>query len=287
MRDCVFFISYHEPNAEINWEHLKSVMPKAKRVHGVRGFDAAYKLCAEQSKTPRFFTIDGDNQLLTTLDPMLYPEEFADSDYTFSWSALNAINGLRYGNGGVKNWSKNALATSATHEHGISTPSKIDFCFSLKYYQLNDTLSIANISHSPQQAFFAGFREGIKMGLINGNRPSSFNLKNLPADNLERLKIWCSVGADIENGLYSIVGARLGFIYLQDDSFDISQISDYEWLSRFFIENIQNKNISKMSEKLETQINQNFDLGITTLSPRDSIFLKSIYRNPTRNGLIR
>ena len=43
------FLSYDEPNAEKNFADLKRKVPWAKRVHGVYGFDAAHKACAELS----------------------------------------------------------------------------------------------------------------------------------------------------------------------------------------------------------------------------------------------
>ena len=36
-------------------------VPWAKRVHGVKGSDAAHKACAELSDTDHFITVDGDN----------------------------------------------------------------------------------------------------------------------------------------------------------------------------------------------------------------------------------
>ena len=41
--DCdVVYLSYDEPNAEKNWADLKSKAPRATRVHGVKGVDAAH-----------------------------------------------------------------------------------------------------------------------------------------------------------------------------------------------------------------------------------------------------
>ena len=39
------YISYKEPNKEQNWADLKSKVPWAKRVDGVKGFDSAHKAC--------------------------------------------------------------------------------------------------------------------------------------------------------------------------------------------------------------------------------------------------
>ena len=58
----IFYISYDEPNCEEHWADLLNKVPWAKRVHGVKGFDAAHKECANQSETERFITVDGDNR---------------------------------------------------------------------------------------------------------------------------------------------------------------------------------------------------------------------------------
>ena len=52
------FLSFDEPNAEKNFADLKRKVPWAKRVHGVYGFDAAHKACAELSDTKHFVTVD-------------------------------------------------------------------------------------------------------------------------------------------------------------------------------------------------------------------------------------
>ena len=57
----VIYISYDEPNAEKNWADLLSKCPWAKRVHGVKGFDAAHNKAGEISETHRLVTVDGDN----------------------------------------------------------------------------------------------------------------------------------------------------------------------------------------------------------------------------------
>ena len=42
----IFYISYDEPNCEEHWADLLNKVPWAKRVHGVKGFDAAHKAAA-------------------------------------------------------------------------------------------------------------------------------------------------------------------------------------------------------------------------------------------------
>ena len=57
----IIYLSYDEPNAEKNYADLCKKIPWAKRIHGVKGSDAAHKACANISDTDRFITIDGDN----------------------------------------------------------------------------------------------------------------------------------------------------------------------------------------------------------------------------------
>ena len=59
----VVYISYDEPNAEKNWADLLSKCPWAKRVHGVKGFDAAHNKAGEIAEKHRLVTVDGDNRV--------------------------------------------------------------------------------------------------------------------------------------------------------------------------------------------------------------------------------
>ena len=78
-------------------------------MHGVEGSDA-FQSRAELSETDRFITVDGDN----TIRPRFYQSQVLDFDEhtdlensVISWCGKNTINGLMYGNGGLKCWSKN------------------------------------------------------------------------------------------------------------------------------------------------------------------------------------
>ena len=64
----IFFVSYRESNADKNWVDLKARFPEAQRIHGVRGIYNAYGEAAKQAKTPYFFTVDGDNRIVSSFD---------------------------------------------------------------------------------------------------------------------------------------------------------------------------------------------------------------------------
>lgn len=236
----IFYISYDEPQKEEFWAKLLDVAPWAKRIDGVKGFDSAHKAAANASETDRFITVDGDNIVLPEFFEVEIdlPEKYEDC--VLSWNSVNAINGLTYGNGGLKLWTKDFVLGMRTHENADSEEEKLDFCWKDKYVQLKNIYSETYPNGSPFQAFRAGFREGVKMTLDRGAKLDPAKMKNfIYQENLRRLLIWASVGADAENGLWSIYGTRLG-MYLANltDDFTMSNISDYDWFKLFFAEEI-------------------------------------------------
>jgi len=234
----VVFISYDEDNCEENWANLCENVPWAKRVHGVKGSDAAHKAAAELSETPLFVSVDADN----IVSPSFFDLEL-DLDHpklagkAISWAAQNYINGLEYGNGGLKLWPKQYVLDMRTHEAADPDDprNKVDFCWEDSYVQMTNQYSVTYPNGSPRQAFRAGFREGVKMGLVKGEKtdPNSFK-KNVWWGNYKRLITWCSVGADVENGLWAMYGARLGCYMTNLTDWDYVNVRDFEYLNTFF-----------------------------------------------------
>ena len=232
----IIYISYDEPQKEEFWAKLVDVAPWAQRVDGVKGFDSAHKAAANLSSTERFITVDGDNIVFPEFfeAEIDIPEKYKDC--VLSWNSVNAINGLAYGNGGLKLWTKDFVLNMKTHENAESEDEKLDFCWKDKYVQFRNIYSDTFPNGSPFQAFRAGFREGVKMTLDRGNRIDPAKMKNhIYRENLRRLLIWASVGADAENGLWSIYGTRLG-MYLTNltSDFAMANISDYDWFKNYF-----------------------------------------------------
>ena len=152
------FISFDEPNADKHYSELLNIIPWAKRVHGVHGSDSAHKAAANGSETERFITVDADN----IVDPAFYSQEIeitdTNKDYVFSWAGKNAVNGLIYGNGGLKCWTKDFVLNMKTHENSDSDRGQVDFCWEDGYRQFPVTYSESVITGSPFQAWRAGFR---------------------------------------------------------------------------------------------------------------------------------
>ena len=291
----IFYISYDEPNCEENWADLLNKVPWAKRVHGVKGFDAAHKECANQSETDRFITVDGDNIVMDEFfnQELEFPEKDHDgndiSESIFSWNAKNLLNGLVYGNGGLKCWPKEYTKSINTHE-AATDGEGMEFCWKLNYIQMNDIFSEVHQTASPFQAFRAGFREGVKLSLDQGTRvsPHVFHDK-IWYGNFNRLNVWCNIGTDVDNGWWAIYGARLGCKMTVLSDWDTNQISDYDWFKGFFEETKNNiesdEHLIQLVNELGEEINEEVQ-GMMLFEPNDQMskFFKTTFVNPKRWG---
>jgi len=295
----VIYISYDEPHKEYNWADLLNKCPWAKRVDRVKGFDAAHKAAANLSETDHFITVDGDNIVDVNFFDLTLPLELDDTIY--SWRGRNELNGLIYGNGGLKIWPKHVVEKMSTHETSKTDRLSVEFCWGLKYVQLRECWSDVIVNGSPLQAFRVGFREGVKLSMVNG----------LPYDgkmhewrsrcwegNVHRLQIWSTVGSHKENGLWAIFGARLGWWSSLIGKFDHSVIRDYEWFDHVFegINVISDENFGEGSRQLNgmsleekiiwlgNELGNYFSLKLPLLDEKASDFFQSVMAVPLKHG---
>jgi len=226
----IVFLSYDEPNADLHYADLCAKAPWAKRVHGVKGSDHAHKAAAELAETEWFITVDADN----IVDPSFFDLDLDMTDpkiQVYGWCGRNKINGLRYGNGGIKIWKKDFVLNMKTHENSESDRGQVDFCWEEGYKNFPRVYSDSIITGSPFQAWRAGFREGVKMTLLDGVRVPPQEIKErIWWHNIHRLRMWSTVGAHEENGLYAVYGARLGTWLANCTDWNYVEVRDFEIL---------------------------------------------------------
>lgn len=286
----VIFLSYDEPNAEKNYADLLSKIPWAKRVHGVKGSDSAHKACAALSETEYFVTVDADNIidpnfLKLTID---LDELGLTSDHVFSWCGKVHVNGLMYGNGGLKLWTRKFVNEMKTHENSDpdDIKGKVEFCFDHRYYQFKECYSESFTNASPFQAFRAGFREGVKMSLDQGAKVT--DIKTIWWQNYHRLLIWCNIGMDVENGIWSIYGAREGAYLTNCTDWDYSQVRDFDWLTEQWETKYKTVDIEMLSYEvsgLGHSLKRECGLEIADLDQHSSKFFKTVYNNSPRGRI--
>lgn len=296
LRDLdIVFISYDEPMADQHFDDLVARYPRARRVHGVKGFDAAHKAAARRSEGDYVITVDGDN---AGVDPSLLDETVhLDSVYrhcVIAFSALNPLNGLIYGNGGIKVWPRQLVLAMRTHENADSQKNATEFCWDLGWYKINRLGSEVQMTRTPFQAFRGGFREGIKILTPDGTSPREA-LPALPlkeafrrhvwSGSAARLSIWCSVGADVDHGLFAIYGARLGAAMLLFDDLDRKLINDYEAFQAWWREVIAPRlslgvdHDTKLWQEIRREgdrLRRGLDLPIADLDAEGSHFYKAV-----------
>ena len=302
----LIFISYDEPNADANYADLLDKCPWAKRSHGVWGSDAAHKAAAAMSETERFITVDADNIVLEDFFNIELDMDKIGANHVISFAAKNIVNGLVYGNGGIKMWPVEVVNAMRTHEAAPESDkaAQVDFCWNIQYVQMNNWYSWVYNNGSPLQAWRAGFREGVKMGLEGGDVVDPSKLKDIFRENYRRLMVWMTVGDDIENGLWAIYGARLGchMTNILRHEWDWKNVRDFDWLSDYFNNELapqfegtdqmcprtgmqwDSTKLKNETVRLGDDLRGKLDLEIAVIGVAGSRFFKTVYRNPSRLG---
>ena len=286
---CIY-LSYDEPQKEEFWLKIKNMVPWATRIDGVKGSDAAHKAAADASDTERFILIDGDNMPNDTFFNIQL--DFTDKDpiykrAQFRWKAINNINGLRYGNGGMSSWTKTYVANMKTHEHsGGDDKTTVDFCLDSSdnvYWSMYDCYSTTYPNMTPFQAWRAGFREGVKMSLNRGLRPTVDAFKEtVSSRNLNNLTIWHNVGVDVENGIWAIYGSRLGTYMTMLTDWDSRNV---QWFDNYpaMWEEHKDKDPVRESTLLGAALYDKLGLPMCTLAKEQSKFFKRHYNADKHN----
>jgi len=281
--DCIY-LSYDEPKKEEYWIKIKNMVPWAKRIDGVLGRDAAHKAAAQVSDTERFILVDGDN----IPDPAFFNQtlNFPTAEHeraVFRWRARNHVNGLMYGNGGLSSWTREHVINMRTHENTDGRDETVvEFCFDPLYWPMHDCYSTTYPNQSPFHAWRAGFREGVKMCLQRGRRPTLDEFKKQVLRNLDHLTIWHNVGADAEHGEWCIAGARQGTYMTMLTAWNYTLVQDFSALAELW-STVKDSQPRLLSNQLGPELGTQLDLPLAILESEQSSFFKYHYRSNWHN----
>ena len=282
--DCIY-LTYDEPKKEEFWIQIQNLVPWAKRVDGVKGSDAAHKAAADASDTDRFVLIDGDN----IPDPEFFNLQLelndTNRDCVFRWRARNSINGLMYGNGGMSCWTKEFIYSMNTHEASDgSAANDVEFCFYPNYWAMHDCYSTTYPDATPFQAWRAGFREGVKMCLDRGAKPSLAEFESrINHRNYDNLCIWQSVGADIENGAWAILGARHGTYKTMLTDWDHTNVQWFDNLKEIWETEVKYTDPALDSKVYGDTLRTRLSFPIVDMGTAESKFFKHHYKSNFKN----
>ncbi len=221
MKFDIIFLSYDEPYAEEHWQRLKKRFPYAQRVHGVKGILNAHKKCDSIARTDKYYIVDGDEHILKEFNFNNVRLELQEGFY-YIWSSRNAVNDLKYPNGGVKLFPKGIF--DGVEEYGVDLFEK------MPHKLIDEVASLNRFNSSPFCSWRAGFRECVQLACQHSKQTT----KQI---RIYLLNIWCNKGADRKFGKWCIRGARAGRRYGMENLGNIEAVelmNDFDWLQKRF-----------------------------------------------------
>jgi hypothetical protein len=176
-----------------------------------------------------------------------------------------------------------------THEASNNERAQVDFCWEQGYQQFKECYSETVITGSPFQAWRAGFREGVKMTLLDGVRvPPDEIRERVWWHNLHRLRMWSTVGSHEENGIYAVYGARLGTWLANCTKWNYVEVRDFEILKDIWnqygrpYEKVNQEGLVEEIKLLGEKIKLGLGFDYPYLDPKQSKYTLDLY-NETIN----
>lgn len=215
----ILFIHNNEPEAEDNLAKIRERFPRVQVLNGAQGIHNAHIIAAKMAQTDYFWAVDGDAVINPEFN-FTHDIPFYEQPTVRVFRAINPINKLVYGHGGVKLLPR--LATMRMRKGNVDMTTSI----SPLYKPVNIVANIHKFNTDAFSTWRTAFRECVKLSSQVIDRQES-------EVTLERLYIWCSVGMEEHYGREAINGALMGKLYGEknkDDSEKLKLINDYEWL---------------------------------------------------------
>jgi hypothetical protein len=223
----IVFISYDEPEADVNYEKLLTKFPRAKRVHGVVGMENALAEAAKASQTPWYFAVFGKTELHPDFDFTFQPDYFQQPKHYIFYSE-NRVNKLVYGEMAVIMYNCNLILDNIGQEFGL------DYTMSFPHEVVPIISTYGNFNTSPYHTWRTAFREVSKLYDIQSRTPT------IETD--YRINIWETV-ADGDYAEWALIGAKDGreFYLAYKDNYEYRKNSfNWQWLRNYFSERYGN-----------------------------------------------
>jgi hypothetical protein len=222
----IVFIHNNEVGAEENFNRVKERYPRTKLLSGQKGIHEAHRIAARMCWTDYFWVVDGDSIISDDFDFTHNDVEFYEEPTVRVYRAINPVNGLVYGHGGVKLLPR--LATLNMNTTGVDMTTSI----STLYKPVDIVSNIHKFDVDSFSAWRTAFRECVKLSSQVIDRQNS-------SETLERLYTWCSVAENTEFSNEIIKGALMGKRYGEEHKHDSSRlklINDYSFLRTIYEE---------------------------------------------------
>jgi hypothetical protein len=228
----IVYISNGEPDAEIYYEHLKTLLDaegtasgykrfynKLKRVQNVNGRVAAYQAAANASDTHWFFAVFAKLEVDEDFNFYWQPDYWQEPKH-YIFNARNPVNGLEYGHMGIIAYNKRLVLEN-------KNPG-IDFTLSQEHESVPILSGTAHFNQDPWTTWRTAFREVLKLRMFMESNPTP--------ETEHRLHEWQHTAVG-DFGNYSKYGARDAMNYYDEVKGDpaLLQLSfEWDWLRQRF-----------------------------------------------------
>lgn len=204
-----------------NWERLYSIVPHAEAVASVGSIFESHKHIADQCAADSFYVVDADSWIV---DGFSFDRKIDLTQRSVAvFRSRNPVNGLVYGHGGVKLFSKDCFSVDRLDRPDMTTT------LADSYIKVNTLATEHRFNYSPYSTWRTAFREAVKLS-------TGINKNNNDQESQDRLKMWCNAGLEADYGFFCTAGARLGVAYTQDSDYSAANVNDFVWLRNRFIE---------------------------------------------------
>jgi hypothetical protein len=217
----VYFLYTDETDKYQNFEQLKSKVPHAMPVSAPGNIFESHKYLAENCPADRFYVVDGDSWIVDSFnfDKIidLKPKSVA------VFRSKNPVNGLVYGHGGIKLFSKDCFSAERLDRPDMTTT------LADTYIKVNVLASEHRFNYTPYSTWRTAFREAVKLS-------AGINKNNNDQESQDRLTMWLNAGLEAKFGYFSVQGARAGELYAAQPHADFNKVNDFAWIEQRFKE---------------------------------------------------
>jgi hypothetical protein len=220
----IVYISYDEPEAEKNYEKIKTKFPRTKRVHGVHGMENALREGARVSDTPWYYAVFAKTEIADEFE-FDYAPNYMMQPKHYIFNCRNRVNGLEYGHMGIILYNCNMVLDALPYEE-----LGLDYTVSFPVEVVPELSCYGNFDTSAYHTWRTSFREAGKLAFFENKNPSM--------ENRYRLDIW-QTRAEGEFAEWALNGARDGVEFFEESGGDLAymkQSFDWNWLRERFIE---------------------------------------------------
>lgn len=217
----IYFLYSQEANMNENWERLLEKAPIAEAVASTGTIFESHKHIADRCTADRFYVVDADCWIVDKFNFDTKIELTPKSVAVFR--AKNPINGLVYGHGGIKLFSKDCFSVERLDRPDMTTT------LADSYIKVNVLASEHRFNYTAFSTWRTAFREAIKLS-------AGINKNNNAQEDTQRLDMWLNAGLEAKYGYFCVEGARQGIAYTQSEDYDHAVVNNFDWLRNKFIE---------------------------------------------------